>query len=166
MRTKHPRVRLLAVVLSVSALLAAAAPVFADEPELGFVDIQGCYFGDGQATVPAGADFFISAGWLAESRGQEMAWLNSVQTTLTFDGGAPIAGADTLWSPIFYVVKVPQFQLWITTWDYRHAALGVGESITVYHAWSLRVPVYDGTFHFPKGLIFGGTCTITGVAPV
>jgi hypothetical protein len=161
MRKNHPRVRLLAAGLSLSALFAGTTPALAQEP--AFVDLQGCYFGSGETTVPAGEELDISAGWAAGSRGEGIAWLNSVQTTLTIDG-APIAGADTFWSDIFQVVKVPGFNLWITAWDYPHAALGVGESITVYHAWSLRVPIYDGSLHFPTGLIFGGTCTITGVA--
>jgi hypothetical protein len=164
MRTNHPRLRLLAVALSLSAMLVATTPALAEDR--GFVDIQGCYFGSGQATVPADTDFDIFAGWGAGSRGDEIAWLKSVQTTLIIDGGAPIAGADTYWSPIFQAVKEPGFNLWITFWTYPHAALGVGESITVYHAWSLRVPVYDGAVHFPTGIIFDGTCTITGVAPV
>jgi hypothetical protein len=163
MRTKHPRALLLGVFLSLSAMLAATAPAMG--ADRGFVDIQACYFGDGQATVPAGTDFDLFAGWVAKSRGDELAWLNSVQTTLIFDGGAPIADADAFWSPIFEIAKEPHFQLWITAWVYPHAAIGLGETLTVYHAWSLRVPIYDGFFHFPVGQIFGGTCTITGVAP-
>jgi hypothetical protein len=161
MRTNHPRVRLLAVVLSLSAILVATTPALAQDP--AFVDLQGCYFGTGETTVPAGEELDIFAGWVAGSRGEVIAWLSSVQTTLTIDG-VPIAGADTFWSPIFQIVKEPGFNLWITAWDYPYAALGVGDSITVYHAWSLRFPVYDGVLHFTTGLVFGGTCTITGVA--
>jgi hypothetical protein len=162
MRSNLPRVRLLAAVLSVSAVLAVTTPALA--AERGFVDLQGCYFGTGETTVPAGAEFDIFAGWVAESRGQQLAWLNSVQTTLTIDG-APISNADRYWlGEIIQIVKEPRFQFWITVWIYPHEALDVGESITVYHAWSLRVPVYDGSFHFPTGIIFDGTCTITGVA--
>lgn len=157
MHTKHPRVRLFAVLLSMAALLAAAAPVHAAEP--GFVDIQGCSWSDGgKATVLAGVEFYLFAGWIAETRGQEVAWLDSVQTTLTFDGGAPVADADSWWSEPFEIFK----KFWIVTWSYPHAALRAGQSITVYHAWSLEVPVYDGVFHFPAGeIIFDATCTIT-----
>jgi hypothetical protein len=158
---KRSRVGLLALVLSLSAMFAATATVSA--AERGFVDLQGCYFGTGETTVPAGAEFDIFAGWIAESRGQQLAWLKSVETTLTIDGEA-IPNADSYWlSEIIPIVKEPRLQLWITVWIYPHAALAVGESITVYHAWSLQVPLYDGAFHYPRGVIFDGTCTITGV---
>jgi hypothetical protein len=163
MRTKRSRVGLLALVLSLSAMVAGTAPVSA--AERGFVDVQGCYFGTGETTVPAGTDFDIFAGWLATSRGQDLAFLNSVKTTLTFDGGDPIAGADAYGTELIRIVREPRFQLWGTFWLYPYAALNVGESVTVYHDWTLRVPIYDGFFHFARGIIFGGTCTITAVAP-
>ncbi|MEO8639170.1 MAG: hypothetical protein ABI458_04545 [Chloroflexota bacterium] len=156
MRTKHPRVRLFAVLLSMAALLAAAAPVQA--ADRGFVDVQGCsWFEGGKATVPAGTEFDLFAGWIAATRGQELAWLDSVQTTLTIDG-SPVADADNWWSEPFQVDK----KFWIVVWVYPHAALRAGQSITVYHAWSLDVPVFDGSFHYPAGeIIFDATCTIT-----
>ena len=158
MRTKHPRVRLFAVLLSLAALLAAAAPVSA--AERGFVDIQGCsWFEGGRATVPGGSEFDLFAGWIAETRGQELAWLDSVQTTFTIDGAA-IPDADSFWSEPFQVDK----HFWITVWVYQHAALRVGQSITVTHTWSLKVPVFDGFALYPAGPTgFDSTCTITGV---
>lgn len=156
MRTKHPRLRLLAVVLSLSAMLAATAPVYAADPV--YVDIQGCdWVEGGETTVPAGADINVFAGWLTDSYGQQVAWLKSVQTTLEVDG-TPITGTDSAWGDPEQFGK----HFWGVFWTYPLAlSLDAGDSITVYHAWSLRVPVYDGVGHYPTGLIFEATCTIT-----
>jgi hypothetical protein len=156
-RTKHPRMGLLALALGLSALLAVAAPVYAAEP-VG-VDIQGCSLSGGTTTVPAGADIDLFAGWSAQTRGQELAFLYSVQTTLSINGDA-VAGADNWWSTPFEVFK----GFWVVFWDYPLSALGVGDSVTVHHVWTLRQPVFDGVNHLPRGTTFDSTCTITGVA--
>ena len=89
-RPKHPRLRLLGLALTLSALLAAAAPVHG--ANTAFVDIQGCSLSGGTTTVPAGADIFLDAGWSAQTRGQELAFLYSVQTTLSINGDAVAGG--------------------------------------------------------------------------
>ena len=141
-----------------SALLAAAAPVHAAEP-VG-VDIQGCSASGGATTVPAGAEIDLFAGWSAQPRGQDLAFLYSVRTTLTVDGAA-VAGADNHWTTPFKIFK----GLWIVFWDYLLPPLDVGDSVTVHHVWTFTFPVFDGVTHFPSGTTFDSTCTITGVAP-
>jgi len=150
--------RLLALALGLSALLAAAAPVYAVET-VG-VDIQLCSQSGGATTVPAGADIDLFAAWGAQTRGQDLAFLYSVQTTLSVNGAA-VAGADNFWVGPFEIFK----GFWIVFWDYTLPALQAGDSVTVHHVWTLRQPVFDGVFHLPRGTTFDSTCTITGVTP-
>jgi hypothetical protein len=149
--------RLLGLALGLSALLAAAAPVYAVEP-VG-VDIQACSQSGGTTTVPAGADIDLFAAWGAQTRGQDLAFLYSVRTTLSVNGAA-VAGADNHWSGPFKIFK----GFWVVFWDYPLPALGIGDSVTVHHVWTLRRPVFDGVTHFPRGTTFDSTCMIRGVA--
>jgi len=161
MRFRHVRARILAIVLSSSALLVAVAPAAAvpPAPEPVFVDIWGCAeFGGGEAAVPAGADLYLGYGWFAYSRGQQEAWLSSVRVTMTVDGVA-VPNPDSLWTDIIKVDK----RFWLTFWQYQYPTpLENRESITVHMVLTLKSPVYDGATWFPAGTLADSTCVITG----
>jgi hypothetical protein len=158
---KHVRARILATVLSCSALMVAAAPAAAVRPvpDPVFVDIWGCAeSGGGQAAVPAGADLFLGYGWWTLSRGQQVAWLSSVRAAMTVDG-VPVANPDSLWTEIIKADK----RFWLTFWQYQYPTpLENRQSITVHLELTLTVPVYDGVSWYPAGTLVDSTCVITG----
>jgi hypothetical protein len=164
MRTNHPRVRLLAVVLSLSALIAAAGPAQASSPPPVKVNVVDCIFGGGTATVDAGVPFLLDAGWTGTSFWHEVEFLLSQRTVAAIDGVA-IKHANLYWGFPKKSDLYPPFT-WLVFWDYPVKGLAHEHSITVTYDWNLRFPVFDGVDHYAAGPVlepfgFGTTCVIT-----
>jgi hypothetical protein len=157
MRASILRFPLLAAVLSVSVLVAATAPVYAAAPTAN-VSLVACFFANGgSASVPAGTDFNITAGYGTSTLWQEAMFFLSVKVVADI-GGVPIDRTYRYWTRPQAVP--PDF--WIMTWKYPVRALGQGQSITVNYAWILRFPIYNGTGWTPRGPLLTVSCTITG----
>lgn len=157
MRTKHPRARLLAVVLSLSALLAAAAPVHAAAPPLPEVNLFECSEAGEEITVPSGTAFNIVDGWFAKTLWQDVMFLLSVKVVVGLNG-VPIAHPARYWNRPFFSADDG---VWLVWWKYPHAALAAGDSIVFTEAWSFRFPVWDGFVWTPRGPFIDEKCTIT-----
>jgi hypothetical protein len=140
-------------VLSLSLVLAGAAPALATEPVT--VSMFGCYLNGGETTVPAGAEVTIASGWGALTRGQITSYLASVSTEATLDG-EPIVGS--FGSPEGF-----RAEGWSVFWTYEAGALEAGETITVSVDHILAFPVFDGGTLFPAGSVGELTCEITAV---
>jgi hypothetical protein len=155
----HPGNRLSTVrflggaALSISMLLAAAAPALAAEPVS--VSMFPCFLAGGETTVPAGADLTIQSGWGARTRGQINSFLASVSTEATLDG-EPIVGS-------FGSPEGSRADGWSVFWNYSTDALDAGDTIEVSVEQTLAFPVFDGDLLFPAGSLGQMTCTITGV---
>jgi hypothetical protein len=164
MRTNHPRARLLGVVLSLSALLAAVGPAQASSPPPVKVNVVDCIFSGGTATVDPGTPFLLDAGWTGTTLFREIVFLISQRTVATIDG-VPIRHPNLYWGLPFKTDLYPPFS-WVVFWDYPVKGLAHGHSMTVVFDWNLRFPVFDGIFLSPAGPVlepfgFGTTCVIT-----
>jgi hypothetical protein len=148
MRTTHPRVRLLAVVLSVSALLAAAGPAQAVKPPPVKVDLLGCLF-NGAATVDADTPFLLDLGWAASTLLHEVEFFLSQRTVASING-VPIQHPNRYWRLPQRTFPFPDLP-WNMPWDYPVKAMAHGQQITVAYEWILRFPVSDGVDLYPRG---------------
>jgi hypothetical protein len=165
MRTKHPRVRLLAVTLSLSALFAAAGPAQAVSPPVK-VDIVGCVFSGGEATVDAGVPLLLDAGWAALTPFHELAFFVSQRTVASING-VPIRNPNRFWRLPQKSYPFPDLP-WLMSWDYPVKPLAPGQSITVGYDWNLRFQVSDGVDTYPSGPVLGPlgaapSCVVTAV---
>ena len=148
MRAKRPRVRLLAVVASVSMVLVSAGPIHAAQPTVK-VDLITCIFTTGETTVDAGVPFLLDAGWAALTPLHEAWFLLSQRTVASIDG-VPIQHPNRYWRLPQKTYPFPDLP-WTMQWDYPMQALASGQDITVAYDWVLRFPVSDGVDTYPRG---------------
>ena len=163
MRTKHPRLRLLAVFLALSAMLAAVGPAQAAGPRPVRIDLLDCLF-TGAATVPARTPIVLTIGWSALTLRLEAQFLHSQRTEASING-VPIRHPDRYWQDPQKTYPFPDLP-WLMSWDYPVKALKPGHSITAAYEWFLRVPVTDGVDTYPRGPVLGPfgafpSCVIT-----
>jgi len=163
MRAKRP-VRLTAIVLSMSALLMAAAPVAGANPAPIKVNVVDCVFDGGATTVQAGQPFLLDAGWAALTLRHEALFFLSQRTVASING-VPIRHADWYWHFPQKTYPFPDLP-WNMSWDYPVKALAAGHSITVGYEWFLRFKVSDGVDTYPRGPVLAPlgatpTCVIT-----
>ena len=159
------RARLLAALISLSAVLAAVGPAQAVRPQVK-VNIVDCVFAGGETTVDAGVPFLLDAGWSALTPFHELAFFVSQRTVASINGVA-IRNANRYW-------RLPQKNSpfsdvpWLMSWDYPVKALAAGQSITVGYEWILRFQITDGVDIYPRGPVLGPlgavpSCVITAV---
>jgi hypothetical protein len=164
MRTQHPRVRQLAVVVSLAVLLTAAGPAQAKNPPPVKVDLLSCLFGV-ETFVEPGQPFVLDLGWAALTIPHEILFLLSARTVASIDG-TPIQHANRYWRLPQKTYPFPDLP-WNMAWNYPVGPLSSGESITVAYEWILRFPISDGVDTYPRGPVlepFGAMpCTITAL---
>jgi hypothetical protein len=161
------------IALCAAALLAgiAAGGASAITKPPG-VSIVGCKVNGGQATVPAGTDVAIFAGWGTARYGLEFTWLHDVTETagdgtgLPLVDGVPIADPHQYWNA---PIPTTDPTGWVTWWIYDTGiTLASGQTMTVDFNEVLAHPLTDG-FNPRAGVGSAGPalgprlCTITGV---
>jgi hypothetical protein len=165
-RTGRRRVRSLAIVLSVAAILATTGQAVASSPHRAPVDVNvvGCDAdvgdGDGVAEVPSGTKFNITWDWETYTIWQEATFLLSAKVDAAIDG-KPIAMPLRYWTRPFYLAG--EEWPWRMFWKFPHRALKAGQSIIFTVTPNLRFPVYDGTDWYERGPLVTLTCEIIGV---
>lgn len=154
----------LALALSIAglALAATAGAASANSPQAGVV-VPRCQAHNGAATVPAGSDVVLLAGWFTRSRGLGVAFVHDVTVTPAEVDGAAIPDSGHYWNAPLHITSPAG---WHTVWSYDTGrTLASGESISVDFNLVLAHPIADGFGSVsPAGpLLPGTTCTITGV---
>lgn len=164
--TRRRRIRPLAVVLALAAILGSTSQALASSPSHVRIDVnvvacdQAVGGGSGTVEVPRGTAFNIAWDWEAFTLAQEAAFLHSAKVAAAIDGNS-IARAGRYWTRPYYVADAEY--PWFMFWKYPHRGLHTGQSITFTVTPSLRFPVFDGTDWYPRGPIVTLTCTIKGV---
>ena len=157
-------------VLGIAAALLAFAPglagsvVRAHETTDGPVSASHCILTDGgAATVTAGSEVVITQGWLTQLRGDQKTFLGAQTTIVSVNDGQMWDASDD-WG-----VPTGSGSAWVS-----HATiptgitLASGEAMRFTFAMAVNRDVFadmghgSGPNEYGVGLVFGGTCTVTG----
>ena len=165
-------------VVALTVLCVLLAPITAVQAQSGndFRYISLHFAGD-TVYVDAGDYIVLGHGWAACTRGFVDAYLTTVHTELSIDGG-PIYSADRTdqyWGPIEFSADeegAPQYciagnkkGMWSAHWDYPLGVLGIGEYEVYFNHW-MDHPVldggdYDGDGHPDKPAVYNRERTFT-----
>jgi hypothetical protein len=160
-RTATVRSRGLVVILAAAALLASSGQALAADPEPTKIDLLGC-LEDGVATVDAGTPFVVDIFWGATSWHKEIKFLFSQRAAAWIDD-VRIHHPNWYWGMPQKTYPWPDLA-WSVSWDYPVDAMAAGESITFGYKLRLKLPVFDGVDHYPRGLLLErSSCTISAV---
>lgn len=157
--------------LAIAAALLAVTPGLAGNAARAHATTDGrvasshCILADaGAATVTAGSEVVITLYWLTKVRGDQESF-RGAQTTIVSVNDGQMWDASDLWSP-----PARSDSGWVSSFEMpTGVTLASGEQMRFTFALLLARDVYAdvgfGTApnQYGAGLLFGGTCTVTGV---
>lgn len=153
--------RTLAPVLGAFLLLGSAGAVVADEPPQYVLDVFSCVVTDidgniVEGNVPAGSEIILFEGWIANTRGQLIGFLNNATWSLMVDG-QPVDVTP-------YLSGILNFgPFWGDLWSVSAGTLDSGQTLDTHYNLFLKSANFDGVIHWSRGPLHGEgiDCSVT-----
>lgn len=164
MTRNRTRIRALFGIAVLGAAFAAPAVTAADTFDVYSLDVGSCTVTDPNgdpvdpSAIPAGSEVTLFEGWIANTHGQLVSFLNNAKWVLTVDD-EPIDVTPLLSGPINFG------PFWADLFGTDPMTIAAGQTIHTHYDNVLKSANFDGEFHWAKGSVYGGgvDCSFTGV---